>query len=504
MKTIAFHTPCWATLGRRWLGLALLLLCWSGLTAAQVGSVRLADVIAANGRGNINLLRATGNSPISVAQLEQLRLDHADYSTGSLRHYLSLGVDINENNKGLENSSAQGVTLASVSLTVSWPGVTRVYTGYRTATQALLARAGSQQRAQYHTLLGEGGSSRITGSNDVQQHFDSTLDIFVPDSLIGATSAVLAIELLSVNKTLNEPENFYDFSGGFEDLALLNRTDALFLNTTLVESSDFRASAPAVEVVEGIVSNDSAAVTSPAAWSYFPSANDWYYVAYEDNYPDRGDYDFNDAVVAYRYKLGLDFSGQVVRIEAEAYLLADGAQYQLDWFFRLPVPGSGLLNCQRKLPGVAGSSACSASLTGGMLQAQAFPTIDNLGSAFGGASSWNVNTQCGAVPKPGPHMRMTVQLDVALDPASIGAAEPRLRVVHNGNWIDPQLRDANGYPYALMLPPNWRHACEETDLGLAYPRLRSYLGSGGSADLDWFLQADASKVFDLGAWAWDG
>ena len=55
-----------------------------------------------------------------------------------------------------------------------------------------------------------------------------------------------------------------------------------------------------------------------------------------------------------------------------------------------------------------------------------------------------------------------------------------------------------------MLPPNWRHACEENDLGLAYPRLRSYLSSGGSADLDWFLQADASKVFDLGAWAWDG
>ncbi|MCV2366696.1 LruC domain-containing protein [Roseateles oligotrophus] len=502
MKTPFIPATFWNSLGRRLF--CLLCLLWGGLAAAQVSSVRLSDVIAANGRGSINLLRASGNAAITVAQLEQLRLDHRDYSTGSQRNFLSLGVDINENNKGLENSSAQGVTLAKVSLTVTWPNETRVYTDYRSATQALLAKAGSQQRSQYYTLLGEGGSSRITGSNDVQQHFDSTLDIFVPDSLLGASSAVLSIELLAVNKALNEPENFYDFSGGFEDLALLNRTDSLFLNTTLVESSDFRASAPAVETVEGIVSNDSASVTSPSAWSYYPSASDWYYVAYEDNYPDRGDYDFNDAVVAFRYKLGLDFSGLVMRIEAEAYLLADGAQYQLDWNFRLPVPGSGVINCQRKLPGAAGSAPCSASLSGGMLQAQAFGSIDNSGTAFGIVSGWNVNTQCGIAPKQAPHMRLSVQLEQALDPASIGAATPYLLVQHSGRVIDPLLRDANGYPYALMLPPNWRHACEETDLGLAYPRLRNYLSSGGQTDLDWFLYPDSGKVFDLGAWAWDG
>lgn len=495
----------WTRIGRP-AALALALIVGLGLpraAAAQVESVRLADTIKSSGSGNINLLLGTGNTPIPASQLEALRLEHVDLGSGTPRNFLSFGVDVNENNKGLETSTAQGVTVASVQLTVNWPnGVSRSYSEYRTATQALLAAQGKTQRSRYYTLLGEGGSSRITGANSVQQKFDSTLDLFVPDSLAGASSMQLSVQLLTVNKSMNEPENFYDFSGGFEDLAILNRADAYFLNATLAQSSSFRSGAPAVEPVQGIVTNDTEFSATPSSWSYYPSASDWYQVAYEDNYPNLGDYDFNDAVVAYRYKLGSNDAGQVVRIEAEAYLLTDGATYPLAWSLRIPVPGIGLIDCTRRLPGGAQAS-CNASLGGGQLQVEAYPDIDNAGTPFGGASSFNVNTQCGVAARPGAHMRVVARLGTPVARGEIGTALPVLRVAQTGHEITPGLKDSRGVPFALLLPPGWSPPCEGVDMGLAYPRLKSFLSSGGASDADWYLSPVADKVVHPGSFAWD-
>ncbi|MBB2487053.1 LruC domain-containing protein [Mitsuaria sp. WAJ17] len=486
----------------------------SSLQAQTASSQRLADTIQSNGRGTINLMMGTGNTPLSAAQLETLRLEHFDASSGTPRYYLSLGVDVNENNKGLETSTSQGVSIASVSLTVQWPGITRTYTSYRSATQALIMPAGSSSRQRYYTLLGEGGSSRITGSNAIQNQYDSTLDIFVPDSLAGALSATLSIQLLDTNKNkpVAEPESFYDYSGGFEDLALLNRDDAYYLNAVLPTTSTFQVSAPTAEIVNNSGSSDTAASpgsssTELVAWSYFPSATGWYHVAYEDNYPDRGDYDFNDAVVAYRYKLGLNASGQVLRVEAESYLLADGASYVYDWQFRLPLPGTGSVTCTVRRAGDAQGLSCSGGLAGNWLQATPYVNVDKAGSWFSapGADAY-VNVLCGSsqASRNGPHMRLTATLDQPQAQSSVGTPVPALLVPSKGTAITSELRDSRGYPYALLVPTGWAHACEGVDLGVAYPQLVTFLSSGGSQGQTWYLSPSAGQVAGLpGAWEWD-
>lgn len=473
-------------------------------------SVRLADVIKSSGSGRIDLMRASGNVPIAAAALEAYRLDHVDTSTGEPRHYLALGIDVNENNKGMEQSTAQGITIAAVTLTVVRPTGTTTYTGFRTATRALVAPAGSTTRASYATALGEGGSSRITARNAIQAQFDSTLDLFVPDRLDDASSAVLEIRLLAVNTALGDPESFYDFSGGFEDLALLDRADAYYLNVSVPAESAFRQLAPAVDVVSGIVSNDTApppadpgsADRNVVGWSHYPSASGWYTVAYEDNFPDRGDYDFNDAVVAYRYRLGFNAAGLVVRVEAESYLVSDGATYTLDWQFRLPVAGTGVADCQRRLPGGGPAVGCASALQGGTWSTLAYPDIDNSGALFGAGGAWATNTPRGSAARQGARVTMSLMLDTPVDPAVVGAADPALFVHETGRWVDGSSRDARGYPYALTVPAGWRNPFEYIDMGLAYPHFRSFVESGGSRDADWFLRPDPGQVFDIGGWQW--
>lgn len=494
-------TPFFSTL--RLVAIALCL--WSGLAQAVLNSVRLADVIKSSGSGTINLLLGTGNVPISATELEQYRLAHTDTTQGTAKQFLSLGVDVNENNKGLETSSAQGITIATLSLKVTRPSGITTYTDYRTRTRALLAAAGTVQRANYYTVLGEGGSSRITGSNAIQQQFDSTLDIFVPDSLADASKVELIITLLNVNKTLGDPESFYDYSGGYEDLALLNNEDAYFLNATLKETASFDDQAPVSEPVT-VVSSDSAPVPppTPTSWSYYPSATGWYKIAYEDKYPEQGDYDFNDAVVAYRYKLGLDAAGKVIRIEAEAYLLADGALHDLNWQWRLPVAGTGSVNCSLRMVGQTVGTGCPISLQSGLLAATMFPQINDASQYFAGSGGSFANTVCPSNKIDGPYSRISVQLDTPVAQTAIGNPDPQLNVVTTGQTITLALRDVNNFPYALILPHTWNHPCEKTDMGLAYPQYLTFLQSGGTQAQTWYANPSSGLTFsaDISTYTW--
>ena len=65
-------------------------------------------------------------------------------------------------------------------------------------------------------------------------------------------------------------------------------------------------------------------------------------VAYEDLYPKRGDYDFNDLVISYRCRVDLNADGDVVQLSREAYLRARGAGYVHDWDLRIPLTDTSI------------------------------------------------------------------------------------------------------------------------------------------------------------------
>ena len=199
------------------LTLPLIALLITTAAKAQI-STRLTDTVK-SGTGSINLLK-----DISGAQLAQ-----QISSSGKL----FFGMDINENASGNENSNSIGVALQSVELTVTTTTGTYRFSNCATNTTAVLSQAGSSGLNTYHTLFGQIGSSQLTsGSTGFDLGaFDDVLVLnnvaFTGDVL----SATMSLRLLDTGSSRAANDTFFDFSGGYEDLALLNMADAYALES---------------------------------------------------------------------------------------------------------------------------------------------------------------------------------------------------------------------------------------------------------------------------------
>lgn len=484
---------------KRWsILLALAALLSAPAMAQSVTSVRLTDTVV-KGVGDVNLLKDT-----NAGALEAYR------TTNGGR--LVFGVDVNEAANGTEKASSQAVTVADAWLEVTFAnGTTRVYGhagGFWTETQALVARANETTRRGYYTLLGESGSSRITANSSVQSIFDSTLKIAVPDALNGVTSAMLHIRFVDTNVKLGDPEAFYDYTAGFEDLAILSAADALYIDTVLPKETTFRSEAPAMELSPEGAQTQAALLTPPPpslSWVQQPAAGSYYIAAYEDLAPSRGDYDFNDLVVAYRYEYGVNAAGLVERMNGVAYLVARGSTYRHDWTLDLPLPAgaSGAATCST-VTAQGASLPCQASASGGQLHWTAFQDTVAALPAAGANPAMPINTPAGEGYTRGPKASFSVVFATPITLPGASAGDPWLLVRTTGRTVRLGDRDANGYPFAMLMPSAWRIPAERQDMGLAYPRLASFIGSSGALDAAWYLQPAAALVrpWTANDWAW--
>lgn len=478
--------------------------------AVALDSVRLTDVVKSNGSGSIRPLKnATSQA------LEAYRVEHGGR--------LVFGVDVNEAANGTEKSSCQGIAIKSAGLTVTYNDGTKAsYTldagQVFSETQALVAEKGTGSRLLRYTLLGESGSSRITSSNAIQDAFDSTLTVLVDAPLHDtaanrfAVDVVLDIVLLPTVDTNGDPEAFYDFSGGYEDLALLNRPDTVFLDAYAAGRNE----APTV-ILTNPAPEPEPGPDGIQTWNSFPGADTYYLVAYEDLYPQVGDYDFNDLVVAYRVRHGLNANNEVVAIEAIAYLVARGAAYSHDWHLgiRLPSLASGTLACSISTPGSAGPVPCSdanPTTISGSVDATMFADTraifpDPL------VYSGFVNTSSGRAYTNGPRAVLTIALDVPLSPGAVGSApfDPWLRVRDTGRTVkllevDPKYTDANGNPFGMLMPGDWRWPYERIAIDSAYPSFRDFVSTRGGSSSNWYANQAAGTVFTEfpqdQLWAW--
>jgi LruC domain-containing protein len=479
----------------------------AGIANAQE-SVRLTDVIKSSGTGNINFFK-----DVTAEQLEQLRVDNGGM--------IVVGVDVNESANGTEKASTQAITLGSLTLTVIYSDNTqKVYDlangDASTETQTLLAEDPDTQRLLRYTLLGESGSSRITSGNAIQGAFDSTIKIAVNDTLfdpaqgIEATSVIANISWLDTNVSLGDPEAFYDYTNGFEDLALLNAVDTEFID-------DYGAGLD--EAVAVILTNPPEVVDpqAVATWNYFPSASSYYLVGYEDLYPKKGDYDFNDLTVAYQVRYGLNSDSDVVTIRGTAYLITRGAGFNHDWHLKIPLPGDATASfaCTTFLvPGDDYSfQDCSPEGSGfvnGTADIQVFSkTADIFADPLGAVQTNTLKDQTFVM---GPKSTFRVDFDVPLPASSIGQApyDPYLFVHNSGEKIqllqvNPAFKDPDGYPFGMLMPVDWLPPLEYFSISTIYPLFDSFVASEGTQDVDWYNTFLSNYVVDaptIDVWEW--
>ena len=210
---------------RRVVGLAGLVLLACSPVHAQDTSTLLTDKIY-QGSGVIDLLKNVSAGTLS---------SYLKASSGLL-----LGVDVNENAAGNETSNSLGVAIQSMTLRLTTTTGDFAFSDVFTSTTAVMKDANGVTDTHY-TLFGQAGSSQLTSSTTGfnLSSFDDLVELrnvaFTGD-ILGAKLEVAFVQ--TATKAAGANESFFDFSGGFEDFALLSRADALQVEAATIGTAD--------------------------------------------------------------------------------------------------------------------------------------------------------------------------------------------------------------------------------------------------------------------------
>lgn len=170
-----------------------------------------------------------------------------DISGPDLKSYLSqtnglmlLGVDVNEDASGNESSKSLGIALKQAQLSISTSAGDFTFRDFMTSTSSMLRESSNSPSSEYFTLFGQKEDNHLNGSGKFEMgHFDDVM-WFENVAFDGAVkSATLSISFLpSPSSKLTGNEQFFDFSGGFEEFALLNTADAALLDAANIGVND--------------------------------------------------------------------------------------------------------------------------------------------------------------------------------------------------------------------------------------------------------------------------
>ena len=287
---------------------------------------------------------------------------------------------------------------------------------------------------------------------------------------------------------------------------------------TLVAATDLDSDGDGVKDALDEFPNDATRAFS----RYYPGADTWGTLAYEDQWPLRGDYDMNDVVMGYRTREILNSARQVVGLSIDYQLRARGG---------LIDSGFGL-----HLPGVAASAVSSATLSVGS-QAAKVVTVESgqteatfivtpsvqahlpLGTDAACPFA-NTRASCPRVPAVPFHLEVSFRQPLAAalftapynpfiyrsarrgqevhlpgkpataraDKTLFGTGDDRSASSGTYTYMDAQRR-----PWALDIPVAWAWPLETTDLLLPYPKFADWATSAGASSRDWYVNGVVNK-----------
>lgn len=251
---------------------------------------------------------------------------------------------------------------------------------------------------------------------------------------------------------------------------------------------------------------------------YYPGADSWGTLAYEDQWPMRGDYDMNDVVMRYRTREVLNASRQVVALSIDYELQARGGLIDSGFGVHLPgVPVGAIASADLA---TAGHDAVALAVESGQKEATFIVTPSVQAhmpvSSKEGCPFANTQSGCPTVPAVPFHLALTFaspqastlfsapynpfifrsasrgqEVHLPGKPATLradrtlfGTSDDRTPASGSGGttYMDAQRR-----PWALDIPVAWQWPLEVTDLLKPYPRFQEWALSSGLNARDWYV-----------------
>ena len=248
---------------------------------------------------------------------------------------------------------------------------------------------------------------------------------------------------------------------------------------------------------------------SVVAISYAPAKDQASSMLFEDQWPSKGDLDFNDLALSYNYALHQDAAGDVVKMTATFNALALGGVFDNGFGLHLPVAASQVASVTRSIGGGAPSPL---TLSPGDAEATVF-VFDDLRQLFGGQAG-QINSDPAQPRLQGQPfvVEVTFAAPVALPVAAapydvfiFRTQNPGLEVHRpeyagtsrmdaalfgtqdDGSSAARRFVDTNGLPFALIFPTTVAYPKEAVSISTLYPDIVLFASSGGTQNTDFYL-----------------
>ena len=239
--------------------------------------------------------------------------------------------------------------------------------------------------------------------------------------------------------------------------------------------------------------------------------------AFEDKWPKKGDYDFNDLVVDYSYEFAKNAKNQVGSMRATFTTRIVGATFQLGFGFQLDdLAVVDILS-------VSGADAPSIETeVNGLETFQSKPVVvvmDNIHQSMGSTPGNFINAGDG-VTKDQYTIAVTINFAEPVD--DVGQINPFI-ITQGDRFIEVHLKGfaptdkaapsffgteddassgeatyqtATGLPWALDFPEKFTPPTERTVLDEAYPDFSEWVSNNGATKTDWYkkIRAQQSKL----------
>lgn len=236
--------------------------------------------------------------------------------------------------------------------------------------------------------------------------------------------------------------------------------------------------------------------------NYYPSKSQSGTLAFEDQWPSKGDFDMNDLVISYKYQIVTNATNNVVQVNGDYTLFATGGGYGNGFGVQFP-----LLRDQ------------VADLTGGTLEeGQTKAVIIIFNSMRDEMKEWNTVPGVTQSPVRNYSMTFNVKSGPALRDIGLTSYNPfiwnyglgynRGREIHLPGHLPTDLADltrygtqddassprderyyvtGRGLPYAIDIPTSpFNYPIEEKDITQAFLHFGDWATSGGTTYADWY------------------
>lgn len=271
---------------------------------------------------------------------------------------------------------------------------------------------------------------------------------------------------------------------------------------------------------DGVIDEDDDYPNDPnrAYDAYYPGEGNYGTLAYEDLWPDKGDYDFNDMVIRYNIKEVVNSANELKEIHFDLLLTAIGATKQNGFYFELPVQAEDITLLSASYPQLTQKTNSE-----GLAVIQVFNNTNDLIQLNGDFMN-TVQTTAhtpyipisfvvevnGEYPASESEFFIpynpfiTINHDTSMEVHLPGLPPtPNADQSYFNNGFDDATdleagyyyKTAEGAPWAIHIPFPMAHPTETTDIVIAYPDFGNWVNSNGLSFTDWYENPDPEFVY---------